>query len=102
MNTDKVNTAIALTNILIVTSIARTLERLLFLKRIRMARLYMKVKIALLEKAHITVLACMGKCPIMLLHVVVHRGLNTRRVLTMRACKLALGILGVGKNHFNI
>lgn len=61
----------------------------------------MKIKIALLKKAHITVLTRIGKRPIMLLQMIMHRGLNARRVLTMSTRELAISILSVNKNHFS-
>ena len=101
MNAHKVNEAISLAHILIITVITGALECLLGLDRLLVARSYMKFQEILLKKLAIAVLTCMRQGTFMLLQMIVHGGLNARRIVAVRADELALGILDVLIRHFN-
>ena len=99
MNPDKVNESISLTNILVIASLARTLERLLRFKCLRMLKLDMNIKNTLLREALAAMLACMRKNSIMASKMIVHGRLIFSREIAMIANEFSVAILVIHENH---
>ena len=99
MNADKVDKAISLADILILTALAWTLERLLGSKCLWVLKFHMNIKNTLLRKALRAVLARMRKNPIMPSKMIMHCGLILSREIAMIANKLSVAVLGVNENH---
>ena len=99
MNADEMDESISLTNIFIITSLARTLERLLCFKSLRMLKLHMNIKNTLLREALTAMLACMRKNSIMASKMIVHRRLIFSREIAMIANEFSVVILVIYENH---
>jgi hypothetical protein len=99
MNADEMDESISLTNIFIITSLARTLERLLCFKSLRMLKLHMNIKNTLLREALTAMLTCMRKNSIMTSKMIVHGRLIFSREIAMIANKFSVVILVIYENH---
>jgi hypothetical protein len=101
MYSNKVNKTISLTNILIFTSTARALESILCVQRLRVLKLQMNIKHALLRKPLLTMLALMGQYIIVTCQMIMHCGLILSSKLAVVADEMSVGILNVLECHSN-
>jgi hypothetical protein len=99
MNTDEMDESISLTNIFIIASLTRALERLLCFKSLRMLKFHMNIKNTLLRKPLGAMLTCMRKNSIMASKMIVHRRLIFSCKVAMIANEFSVAVLNIHENH---